>query len=113
MNLKDKISQLENRDYGHDDDVENIIFNINEIIEVASPRDNKHKKEIENAILTLLEEYHYDGELTDRQIESGEYTTEYKREMEQEKLNEIIENFKSIENTLKATTESLKKIKAF
>ena len=100
MKLIDNISQLEIREYGHDDCVEEIMLYINAIIKTANPKDSKHEKEIEEAILNLLEKCHYDGELTEPEIEKGYHTRDIKRGVELENLNDIIEVHKEITKKL-------------
>lgn len=100
MTTLDKISQLEIRDYGHDDCVEEIMFYISLIIKVANPKDSKHEKEIEGAILNLLEKCHYDGELTEHEIEQGYHTRKVRKKVELLKLNDIIEEHRGITKKL-------------
>lgn len=110
MNLLDKISQLEIRDYGHDDCVDEIMLYIRMVIKVANPKDSKHEKEIEEAVLNLLEKCHYDGELTEYEIEKGYHTRNVKREVELEKLDDIIEEHRGITKKLeKIQTNWIKK----
>ena len=101
MKLKDTIEQLEIRQFNHDDDVEFIVDSIKTIVEAARPKDEEHVKQIEEAVVSLLEEIHYDGELCEGDIERGYLTREGKREVELEKLEVIIEEQEKITKKLK------------
>ena len=63
MTLLEKIRALENRDYDHDDQAENITDQINRIIEISEPNDRKHANKIEDEIVWLLSEFRYEGHL--------------------------------------------------
>lgn len=112
MKLAEKIAMLTIRDYGHDTAVDEVVSNIENIVAIAIPKNEKQKAAIENAVVKLMEEYHFDGPLREEDIEDKIYTRESMKDAELEKLKEIADEYSELavrlQNELEANTKKLR-----
>lgn len=106
MTLIDKITMLTIRDYGHDNAVDEVVSNIENIVAIAKPNSEEQKAAIENAVVKLMEEYHFDGALREEDIEDKIYTRESMKEAELEKLKEIADEYSELANRMQCELEA-------